>query len=108
MTRHSKRRACWGSRREARVAGIQTARRATRLNITGTTNLVPYEQRLIAKDHQDPLGAVEKLGRPGIEDRAGWCSDPLRTAQYGAVTIRYSALVSPHVHFPGFFGRASA
>src|SRR5271163_4822540 len=69
---------------------------------------MPYEQRPIAKDHQNRLGAVEDFLRSGIEDRAGWCSDPFRTAQYGAVKIRYSASVGPGVHFPGFFGRATA
>ena|ERR1022692_14264 len=44
----------------------------------------------------------------GIEDRAGWRSDPFRTAQNGAVKIRYSASAGPGVHFPGFFGRAAA
>ena len=38
----------------------------------------------------------------------GWCSDPFRTAQYGAVKIRYSASAGPGVHFPGFLGRAAA
>ena len=69
---------------------------------------MPYEQRPIAKDRQNRLCAVEDLRRPGIEDGAGWCSDPCRTAQYGAVEIRYSALAGPGVHFPGFLGCAAA
>jgi hypothetical protein len=57
----------------------------------GVTDFMPYEHRPVAKDHQNRLRAIEDFRRPGIEDRAGWCSDPFRTAQYGAVKIRYSA-----------------
>jgi hypothetical protein len=67
----------------------------------GVTDLVPDEQRLIAKDRQNRLGAVEDFRRPGIEDRAGWRSNPIRTAQYGAVKIRNSAMTITSIAITG-------